>query len=478
MVNGKLSAVNEESATELLGYAGYQVISLKPQRQLFNSDKLLAQLFPVKPTEITLFYRQLALLLESGIAITTSLELLEGQADNRTLKRIMGEVIADLRQGNQLSAALGKHPEAFPPIHCQTLAVGEQGAMWHHQNKTWTALSSRFTSAGFSAIWGSSASDIFMVGAGGAVAHHDGKAWAAMTSGTTLDLNAVWGASKAAVYAVGGDGKKPVALRYDGSSWSSFPMPSDKYGYTLHGVWGKNATDVFAVGSQDHPYAGGIMLHLTGKAWQVHTAWKAGSIFTSRYDLWGHGAALYAVGYYSPCIATLANAKWSGGKCENYSVLRGIWGAGPSAIFAVGGSEPALAQRIKHWGGVAWAHHDAKGHALLDVWGNDQYNSPSLALAAGNADGIGLVWDLEGDDSYNANANNTLGFANSADYGEIPGFTALKCIGLLLDLAGVDSYERPDMDSVDIGNDKVWVNPPAHENLGHIEKGGGIDAAQ
>lgn len=122
--------------------------------------------------------------------------------------------------------------------------------------------------------------------------------------------------------------------------------------------------------------------------------------------------------------------------------------------------------------------HDFSLGALLDVWGNDQYNSPSLALAAGNADGIGLVWDLEGDDSYNANANNTLGFANSADYGEIPGFTALKCIGLLLDLAGVDSYERPDMDSVDIGNDKVWVNPPAHENLGHIEKGGGIDAAQ
>ncbi|MFH1002888.1 MAG: type II secretion system F family protein [Chloroflexota bacterium] len=126
VVNGKLSAVNEESATELLGYAGYQVISLKPKRQLFNSDKLMAQLFPVKPAEITLFYRQLALLLESGIAITTSLELLEEQASNRTLKRLLGEVIADLRQGNQLSTSLVKHPDIFPPIHCQTLAVGEQ----------------------------------------------------------------------------------------------------------------------------------------------------------------------------------------------------------------------------------------------------------------------------------------------------------------------------------------------------------------
>jgi len=83
-------------------------------------------LFPVKPTEIILFYRQLALLLESGIDIVTSLELLQSQASNRALKRVLGEVISDLRGGIQLSAALGKHPEIFSPIFCQSLRVGEQ----------------------------------------------------------------------------------------------------------------------------------------------------------------------------------------------------------------------------------------------------------------------------------------------------------------------------------------------------------------
>jgi type IV pilus assembly protein PilC len=86
----------------------------------------LESLSRVKPAEIILFYRNLALLLESGVNIVTSLELLREQAVNRNLKRVLGEVISDLRGGNQLSVALGKHPEVFSPIYCQLLGVGEQ----------------------------------------------------------------------------------------------------------------------------------------------------------------------------------------------------------------------------------------------------------------------------------------------------------------------------------------------------------------
>ena len=126
IVKGRLPAANEEAATELLGYAGYQAISLKPYVPFLNLDKLSVSLFRVKPTEIILIYRQLALLLESGIDIISSLELLQEQAANRALKKVLGEVISDLRGGNQLSASLGKHPEVFPPMYCQLLGVGEQ----------------------------------------------------------------------------------------------------------------------------------------------------------------------------------------------------------------------------------------------------------------------------------------------------------------------------------------------------------------
>ncbi|MCK4387925.1 MAG: type II secretion system F family protein [Dehalococcoidia bacterium] len=126
LVKGKLPAATEEAATELLGYAGYQAISLKPYVPFFNMDKLSASLFQVRLTEIILLYRQVAMLLESGTDIAASLDLLQQQATNRALKKVLAEVTSDVRSGNQFSVALEKHPKIFPSVHCRLLSVGEQ----------------------------------------------------------------------------------------------------------------------------------------------------------------------------------------------------------------------------------------------------------------------------------------------------------------------------------------------------------------
>lgn len=126
IVSGRLSASNEEAATELLSYAGYRVVNLKPHIPFINKDKLYASLFPVKPAVIILFYRQLAMLLGSGIDIIAALELLQVQSANRALKRVLGEVVSDLRGGGQFSTALGRHPRVFSSVYCRLLSVGEQ----------------------------------------------------------------------------------------------------------------------------------------------------------------------------------------------------------------------------------------------------------------------------------------------------------------------------------------------------------------
>jgi type IV pilus assembly protein PilC len=126
VVQGKLSAASEEAVNDILSYAGYRLINLKPYVPFLSLGRLSAQFFRVKTTEVILFYRQLALLLEYGISIVTALELLRDQASNRILKRVMGEVIADLRSGNQLSSAMSKHPEVFSALCCRTLSIGEQ----------------------------------------------------------------------------------------------------------------------------------------------------------------------------------------------------------------------------------------------------------------------------------------------------------------------------------------------------------------
>ena len=126
IVKGRLSATGEKAANELLDYAGYRLVSLKPYVPFLSLDKLSASLYQIKPTEIILLYRQLAMLLESGIDIAASMELLQEQATNRAIKKVLGEVASDIRSGNQLSTALEKHPKVFSPMYCRLLSVGEQ----------------------------------------------------------------------------------------------------------------------------------------------------------------------------------------------------------------------------------------------------------------------------------------------------------------------------------------------------------------
>jgi type IV pilus assembly protein PilC len=127
LIRGKVSAASEESATELLAYGGYRVLSLKSARAWLDKERLQGFFAKIKPAEIIMFSRQLALLLESGTDIVTSLDLLQNQIMNRTLKKVIGEIAEDIRGGSSLSMALSKHPQAFSPMYYRAIAAGEQG---------------------------------------------------------------------------------------------------------------------------------------------------------------------------------------------------------------------------------------------------------------------------------------------------------------------------------------------------------------
>jgi type IV pilus assembly protein PilC len=127
LVTGKVSATSEEAATELLSYGGFRVVNLKATLPLINKEKLLARFSRIKSHEIVMFSRQLALLLESGTDIVTSLDLLQSQIDNPTLRKIVGEVASDIRGGSSLSTAMSKYPRAFSQIYYRAIAAGEQG---------------------------------------------------------------------------------------------------------------------------------------------------------------------------------------------------------------------------------------------------------------------------------------------------------------------------------------------------------------
>lgn len=126
LVKGKVTASGEEAALDLLNYGGYNVLSLQKLTPFFNAEKLSSAFAKINPNDMVMFSRQLALLVEAGTDIVSALELLRSGLTNRTLSKIVTEVVVDLRGGLRLSQALEKHPKAFSPLYCRTIVTSEE----------------------------------------------------------------------------------------------------------------------------------------------------------------------------------------------------------------------------------------------------------------------------------------------------------------------------------------------------------------
>ena len=128
MIKGKLAAPDEEKAVAELNAIGYQVLNIKTMNSLGKTQSIPKFFihFQVKPKEVILFSRQLAILLESGIDIVTAIDLYRTQAANKIFQKTLEEIIADLRGGTSFSGALAKFPKVFSIMYCRTIAAGEQ----------------------------------------------------------------------------------------------------------------------------------------------------------------------------------------------------------------------------------------------------------------------------------------------------------------------------------------------------------------
>jgi type IV pilus assembly protein PilC len=128
LVKGQLAASDEEKAVGQLNSMGYQVISIKASGSLGKIGQSLNFSFSaqIKPKEVIMFSRQLAILLESGIDIVTAMDLYKSQAGNKFFKKMIEDIIADLRGGTSFSDALAKYPKVFSLMYYRTIAAGEQ----------------------------------------------------------------------------------------------------------------------------------------------------------------------------------------------------------------------------------------------------------------------------------------------------------------------------------------------------------------
>ena len=71
----------------------------------------------VKQRTIAIFTRQLATMIDAGLPLVQSLEILSSQQENKVFKNIIREIREDVEEGATFAGALKKHPSTFNELY-------------------------------------------------------------------------------------------------------------------------------------------------------------------------------------------------------------------------------------------------------------------------------------------------------------------------------------------------------------------------
>lgn len=83
----------------------------------------------VKLQEIAVFTRQLATLIDAGLPLVRSLNILHDQLKSGPLRDIIGDLSKEVSSGGTLSDALARYPRVFTPLYVNMMKAGEAGGI-------------------------------------------------------------------------------------------------------------------------------------------------------------------------------------------------------------------------------------------------------------------------------------------------------------------------------------------------------------
>lgn len=128
MISGVQEALNEDNAINTLMGRGLMVLSIQ-QKAVSRGGAASAK---VGDTDLVLFTRQLATMVDAGLPLISGLTALFEQADPKKqagLRRVVGEITALVQQGETFNEAISKHPRVFSRLYIAMIRAGESGGL-------------------------------------------------------------------------------------------------------------------------------------------------------------------------------------------------------------------------------------------------------------------------------------------------------------------------------------------------------------
>src|SRR5471030_2806214 len=129
IVNGIQDAINEDNAVNSLMSRGLMVLSLQQKAAASRQKK---KVWSVKETDLVLFTRQLATMIEAGISLVQALTALYEQCDpkrQKNLRHVISDVIARVQGGETFNESISKHPRVFNRLFIRMVKAGEAGGL-------------------------------------------------------------------------------------------------------------------------------------------------------------------------------------------------------------------------------------------------------------------------------------------------------------------------------------------------------------
>jgi type IV pilus assembly protein PilC len=124
-IRSTVEALTEQAAIAALLNRNLLVVSI--QEKIAKKGK--TQGGKVALADLVVFTRQLATMIDAGIAIVQSLQALAEQTPNKVMRDTIRDICSRVESGESFSEALQKHPKAFNRLYYSMVAAGEKGGL-------------------------------------------------------------------------------------------------------------------------------------------------------------------------------------------------------------------------------------------------------------------------------------------------------------------------------------------------------------
>ncbi|MEI6327261.1 MAG: type II secretion system F family protein [Candidatus Roizmanbacteria bacterium] len=121
---GKVEAYSEKEVTEFLRNSGFFPIEIK-QAGDFSSQIAPGLFNRLTESDIIHFTREMSIMLNAGMTISSSMDILMQQTNKPAMKDLLNEIDVKIRSGSSFSAVLNQYPRYFPRIYVSLIKAGE-----------------------------------------------------------------------------------------------------------------------------------------------------------------------------------------------------------------------------------------------------------------------------------------------------------------------------------------------------------------